>query len=253
MNIKDFIDTVPEDIWSEKDHKRVNAYLKKEAEKQYKENKEIGSQYEKIAGGTLKKVFRAKPIINILAIHPNGKETETDMAFVTKKGIFAIECKCHGWSYKHTQDTWIVTGNLNAQDDWTVTKPDRSRDTCGNAFAQNRHHLEALEPLIQGAAVSVHIKCILATNSRFNINDFGVTYTNENTDGFCEFPGTDICIARLPLHNSEGGLKAMKKWYKALPEVYTDEQVRAVTSLLESHVGTKQQLRAHEERLKVLN
>ena len=40
MNIRDFIDTVPEDLWSEKDHKHVNAYLKKEAEKQYALQKE---------------------------------------------------------------------------------------------------------------------------------------------------------------------------------------------------------------------
>ena len=72
---------------------------------------------------------------NLYVPKPNGKTTEIDLVYVTKKGVFVIESKNYsGWIFGNEKDR-----------QWTATFPNGERRRFYNPVKQNANHVKWLK------------------------------------------------------------------------------------------------------------
>lgn len=212
-------------------------------DKEEKDTKKRGDEFEDDTAYAIKKYVQADTIRNILI--PTGETagnitgtTELDMAFITTKGIFCVECKSHIGSHNTT-----LCGSLTEKDWKTVGE---SCDNIRNPFTQNEGHIKALQRFLEKEGLRDNtFYNIVSINNIFSFSYFGKIYGEK--ESYYMIPNTNKVIITECFGNG------FKKWSSELssyPDVYTKEQVEQLTKCLTTLVGTKEDLKLHVEFLK---
>lgn len=199
--------------------------------------KRNGEKYESFISRLLYKTFGVMPIRNIL-LQNFDDETELDMVFVNKKGVFAIECKYHSKKYSP-----ILTGSLN-DDIWRVG----SNMTMQNPFNQNHKHIKFLEELI-GVK---YIYSIVYTSCPFNFKFFGMVRDSKKEPLFDMLNSEHKAIIQdnetMFLHR---GTKHFFTSVLNLPDIYTDKEVKNICTKLSSMQMNRKERKAYAQRMEI--
>lgn len=221
--------------------------------------KRMGDEYENEAAKLLADVFGRDPIRNVIIPTGNRYTTEVDMIFVTKRGVFVVECKEHGRTSADRTGSWskrdesILDGGYGQQK-WLLHIAEGQTVQIDNAFNQNIGHIKALMPALVNSGVAedavnaIPYFSILATNCHFKMNDFGKVITDIGCKGFSKAGPGDYIVRAAK--SDKSGIRTMKKWYETLPEGFTDEGLYALTQIIESYKGDEVSRRAHAEDVK---
>ena len=197
-------------------------------EKQQKENEKNGNQFEEKTRKSLSSAFNVPVAANILIDNAVGNiKTELDGAFVTKKGIFCLECKFH-------KNVSFVKGDLIG--DWQTD----NFQTVENPIHQNDLHVRALRQYIDE---SVPIINLIAMNSDIEFFYFGKQYNghaffvrNKNT-------------ALLSMASGRG-VKELKKLIEdQMPDILNEDHIKQVTDFLMEHQATPEQRLEHKKEM----
>lgn len=221
--------------------------LKKAAKAQArfeKEQKQAGDDYEREVSRALSKVL-GDPIKNVIMPHPNGNDTETDIVYVDKKGIWLIECKEHGKTYKDysKQDEFVISGYTQASE-LTVSSPTGDIFSMKNPLKQNNHHYEAVDSMLERAGVSNRcLRCVSATNCHFSLIDFGQTVTDLSTGGFYDLRNGDSIMR---IGSGSKWKKTFTKWHDELDDLYSDADVTKLRLLLKQFEADEVTRAAHD-------
>ncbi len=193
-----------------------------------------GDKYEKKIAELIQSYFGVTPHRNILLTDSNGYTTEVDIAFCTKKGFIAIECKY--------RDAMAVIGNMSGGA-WTVKRYDGASAMMNSPFVQNSNHLVKLK----GHLGSSNIFNVVCLSAPFNINSYGNKIDSKKT------PCLDMLNHMQFLLVSDSGwgrgIKAMKAAFDNMPDVFTDSEVIANNKALDQYNATKAELMAHAYRV----
>lgn len=101
-----------------------------------------GDEWEALMFGRILQVFRLRPAWSVITMM-NGKTSETDFAFATKAGIFAVECKFRDSSVYGTYDGYK----------WECG----SGEELYSPIFQNRTHIESIRSYLTDITKRDHI------------------------------------------------------------------------------------------------
>jgi hypothetical protein len=166
-----------------------------------------------LSGLTGKSVYR-----NLVISRGNGQTAEIDIAFMSSRGLFCVECKTRKAS---------VTGTF-PEDDWTVC-------TRGGTFPLR-------DPVKQNYC---HIRALRAFLSRHGIKDVPIrnlVYIECDALNYSGPQSDDILVTDW--------YGRIRKWYIGLPEVCDPATVRAIDSLLESAQADPETIQNHIENIR---
>ena len=192
-----------------------------------------GKEYEWKVAECLKKNLGVEVFQNILLPIHNNDTTEIDMAFVTNKGVFCVECKERG-------ATFVSCENSNAE--WKLN----GKETMKNPFLQNDYHIRYLNE---------------ALKRKFGYSDmviWNVVITNPVLE--CKQMGNisykDMYVmshGRILMRIAGNRKKAMKQFIKEMektPVLLSEQDVFSISNYLKSKCATAEELEAHVERRK---
>lgn len=165
----------------------------------------IGWNGERLTVKVLRKLNRwgrsGRILRNVYVPTSNGETTEIDALYVTRKGIFVLESKNYsGWIFGDERDQY-----------WTQTTP-KGRQTFYNPLKQNAAHCRAL---VRYLTVNIPTRSVVVFSERCELKK--VTITNPNA----------LVVKRDRLY------RALKAFWKTLPDVLTAEQSERVYLKLE--------------------
>ena len=197
-------------------------------------NQRNGNKYEDFVAERLKK-FGVTPVRNVL-LDNNDDETEIDMAFVNRKGIFAIECKYHSKGYSP-----VLKGGLNDKE-WQVSED----KTMLNPFNQNHKHIKFIED-ITGVR---YIYNVVYSSTPFEFKYFGVVHSSADEPFINLFKESHALIYDKPglFHK---GTSCFCKAVSVLPDVLTDEEVENITKQLSGYQMDKKQRKEFAKRMEM--
>ncbi len=208
-----------------------------------------GEDYEERTAGRLKHAFNVPVYRNLLFNKYNEEEaskqgltieehealmaaeTEADMVFVNRKGIFCIECK----SRKDGSD--VMTGNLN-QSIWNV-----SFDQLQNPFDQNYKHVKAIYEA--GITDKSCVYNIVITNAGFKFVYCGLDKDSSKEPYFGMLRNKSEMMALVSDGHGRNGIRFFEKDVDNLPDILTDSEVESIREALKSHVATKKERKRH--------
>ena len=166
-----------------------------------------------LSGLTGKKVYR-----NLVIQRENGDTSEIDMAFMTKRGLFCVECKTRKGS---------VTGAF-PESEWTVRTRGRTYQ-LRDPVRQNACHIQALRSCLgKNGMRDVPIKSLVY------IECDALRYFGPNSD--------DILVTDW--------YGTIRKWYMGLPEICDQETVSCIDRLLEYAQADPETIRSHIENVR---
>lgn len=199
----------------------------------------VGEKYEKYVAKAFKKRFKHNAIRNIIFTKDNGKTTEMDMAIVTRKGIFCVECK-HRNMPAEIGNCGVV--KATAEDDiWSyIDEYNRSYPLLDNPLKQNEGHIKELTSHIANAKcynVVVINKLIKYYSTTTGGIGMGSLYCNPEKDA--------NIIVTLGEYYKTKSLKMLAKEFKNMPDVYTDAEVMSIENELRKYKATKKQRKQH--------
>ncbi len=124
---------------------------------------EYGEQLTEEELATLNEMKNSGKILRNLYIPKvNGKTTEIDLVYITKKGIFVIESKNYsGWIFGNEKDN-----------KWTATFPNGERRRFYNPVKQNENHIKWLKQYIR---VKVPCYSLIVFSERCELKKITVT------------------------------------------------------------------------------
>lgn len=194
----------------------------------------IGDKYESLVFSKLRKIQGLTIIRNV--IMPSNEspigETEADMICVSKKGIFAIECKYRKIKkdiYECTLYSSTWGPKLNRNSDFNMNNP----------FTQNNTHISAVKNLMDTISVNTdNIFNVVCLSCPFELNVGDSIQTSKKSKNFLFYPQYNNKIL-LRQDNSHNGVKAFIKTYNDLPDVYTDEEINNLISILNIYAADK--------------
>lgn len=228
------------------DKHQAKKAAREEAEWQRK-LQQAGEDFERDSARDLAKVFEVPSLRNIILPHHNGNDTETDMMFVTKKGIFVVECKEHGRAGNdyYTGDQTILKGSAD-ESEWDVLPPQGRSYKMDNPFRQNEHHMEAIYELFESLDKKDPVLYnTVAVNCHYSLIDFGKTITDKGSKGFHDF-GDKIIVKTASMDNP--GKRTLKKWLATQPDRYDEATVAEYTAILKSHIADEVTRAAHKRQ-----
>ena len=230
----------------------INAFfhkVKSDEEEEYDAKVKAGKKFEKIVRKNLMKVFNCPVYKNLIFTADNGNDTEVDIAFVTCKGIFSVECK-----YKKADEDCTYLSCSSGAENWRymVGRADYIEsngvgytpiESLKNPLKQNAHHIEAIENAINNA----HCYNMVIVNHpiKYIDNDSGRMGKGYS---YCE-PDIDKNIIA---HHDKTTLKTIKKKFKVLPDVYTKKELSGIESVLKVHEATRTQLKTRAKKYKAI-
>lgn len=223
-----------------------------------KKAKKEGEKYEQRVVRAIKKFTGYTPIRNILIPHDYDDDVnEIDLALVTRKGIIIGECK---------HRTGVIHGNYD-MDIWKIVNSSGD-GTMENAFKQNEMHIDRFKKKILNAP---HVFNVVFTSAQFTMryanckhDSDGKSYVKKTVgkgfkkvkdkEDFFNALFTDKQMAMVEVSELDflAYNKPMKDFIKAMnsfPDVYTDKQVEEITYKIKQYEGTKEQRKAHAERV----
>ena len=201
-------------------------------------NQRNGNKYEDYVADRIKKAFGVTPLRNIL-LDSNDDETEIDMAFVNRKGIFSIECKFHSRKYSP-----VLQGSFSDKV-WKVAE----NKTMLNPYNQNHKHVKFIEN-ITGTR---NVYNIVYTSAPFEFKYFGVVHTSKKEPFVNVFKES-----RGLIYDSQGlfnifhkGTNNFRKAVSELPDVLTDEEVNNITEQLRVYQMDKKARKEFAKRMEM--
>lgn len=219
--------------------------IKDDTEKEYDAKVKVGAAFEKTTVRGLQTVFNCPIYRNLLFKDKNGNNAEIDIAFVTKKGIFSVECKHKSVDTLTTclccdieSDEWKYMSDYGI-----YASPYKNAECVGtlkNPIKQNECHIEALKDNIDNAIcfnmVAVNCDTVVINNKTGRMANIKMYYN----------PDVDRDI----IANINGGISFLKTIMKEYPDVYTKDDVKRIDLILKNHVATKEQLKERAARYK---
>ena len=172
-----------------------------------------------------------------------AKETETDIVFVNKKGIFSIECK----SFLDKDERHPITGSLNTAI-WRKRKENMPSYEFQNPFNQNYKHLKALSEHGFGRAYN-----IVTTNAPFEFNYCGVGRNSSDSPYVSMLRNNDEKMALIRVNGLSNGIKLFIKDIEDLPDVYTEEEVKTIYEKLKTFEASKAERKVHALAKEILS
>ena len=195
----------------------------------------IGDKYENLVFGKLRKIRELTIIRNVIMPSNDSPigETEADMICVSKKGIFAIECKYR----KIKKDVYEC--NLYAST-WGPKLHQNSNFNMSNPFTQNNTHISAIKKIMDTISVNTdNIFNVVCLSCPFEFNLGDSILTSKKSKNFLFYPEFNNKIL-LRQDNSHNGVKVFAKTYSDLPDVYTDEEINNLISILNIYAADKE-------------
>lgn len=165
-------------------------------------------------------------------------EAEIDMAFVTTKGIFCIECKSR-------QSGYTMFGSLN-HDLWEVSMFHGPSERIMNPFNQNYKHVKTLDNV--GLVPSNLVYNIVITNANYEFTYCGVKKENRK-EPFINMMNRNEMKALVWEGHGGHGIKAFKKAVDELPDLFSKEDVEGINKELKSYEATKAERKAHARHM----
>ena len=190
-----------------------------------------GDRYENLTARAVKRYLGAVPLRNVL-LSTIDDETEADMIFVSKKGIFSIECKHRSGE--------CISAKMDG-DYWCENLP--------NPFDQNYKHIKFIESVL-GPMVKAKIYNLVFLSNSFSLTYFGRSRSSDTTPFVDMFDSEHRGLVYLPSFKSRKGIRELAKRIQSMPDVYTDEEVTAITNLLQEHEMSKKERKAFAKRMK---
>lgn len=234
---------------SERRHRPPKKLTEKEMEKLEKKRIKAGSDFENETASVLGKAFNAEPLRNLLIPTKDGENTEVDMAFVTEKGIIAVECKEKGRGcLKPTDDT--VFRIRGAGEDWAFSMPNDivNEKWMENPIDQNAYHLNAMKELCEMCGMAYSGTNLVAVNGRFYYPRIQGDITSERYDGFMTVPDGNAAVVRIT-DDQKKARKKVKEWYESLPDVYSYAQMVTIRTVFKNREADETALQAHRARV----
>lgn len=193
-----------------------------------------GEKYERFTASIIYKFFKIMPIRNIL-LQTFDDETEIDMAFVCKKGVFVIESKFH--SRRHSP---VLVGSLNDKV-WGVSYG----TTMNNPFDQNHKHIKMLEQILNVKSVY----SIVYSSCPFEFRYFGKIRKSKKEPFFNILANEHKGI----VYDNKGSFhKGTKDFFRSvllLNDVYTDSEVENIIKKLDSMKMSKKERKEFAQRM----
>lgn len=196
-----------------------------------------GNNYEEFVASIISKTFKTEVMRNIL-LDNGSDETELDAAFVTTKGVFALECKYHAKKYHP-----ILTGSLNNQV-WQVAYG----MTMQNPFDQNYKHVKFLEKVI-GVR---NVYSIVYTSAPFKFKFFGNVRESEN-EPFVNMLNNErrgLVYDFKGAFSTHRGTKELAQAIEQLPDIYTEEEVEEIKDVIRLRQMNTKERKAYAKRAK---
>ncbi len=190
-----------------------------------------GARYEDSIADVLRQYFKVPIYRNLILTKSNGETTEIDMAFVTKQGIFAIECK-----HRRYQSGYII----DYDDDYWG-------ENFYNPIKQNKGHVAHLRSIFPD--IPIYNIVYLSFSFRLHINN---SVINSLYDPFVNL--FDRKIGIISSWTSKKGTKLFQKTVESMPYAIDSLKLHETQKALEMLQGTAEQQKQHQmqERLRNL-
>lgn len=213
-------------LFKSKEQKEMEKIAKRMAEIDA-ENQKNGDKFEEKTRKALSKGFGVPVAGNVILKNNRGNMlTEIDGLFVTRKGIFCLECKYH-------KDVIFVQGDLVS--DWTTNE----YNGVENPIPQNEHHINILRPFIRE---DIPIINLIAMSSKIKLVYFGKLY--ENDAYFIKNKMTGLIGMA-----SGKCIKELKELTGQLPDVLSDSEVNEITSHFLEWQATEEERAMYKQRM----
>lgn len=200
------------------------------------DNNETGQKYENVIKKKLENIFKIPIYSNILV-----KNSETDMCFVTNKGIFVTECK-----YRYAGPTLYVrhcdgsASFLNAED-------------TGNPLSQNIRHIEVMSEVL--SIPKDILFNIIITTARVEYKFLGRTLTTKDNGLINKLKGMRLAFVtyndgKTLIEEKIDGMPLFKEAVDKLPDILSDEEVEKYREIISSYQISEEEMIAFKKRFK---
>lgn len=162
-----------------------------------------------------------KLLTNLYIPRDDGTTTEVDLVMISPTGIYVFESKNYSG--------WIFGDEKNKN--WTQTLENGQKNRFYNPIWQNKAHINALEAVLN--LNDDAFKSYIIFSERCTLKKINVTSSNVKV------------IKRDQL------IKNVKKDIKALPEIFTSDEVNKIYSSLQKYANVNEDVKqAHIEAIK---
>lgn len=220
---------------------KADEKFRQQQEKLNRELKKAGNDYETEAAKNLSKIL-GEPLRTVIMPHRNGNDTEADIIFVDKKGVWVIECKEHGRLRNDNNDSFMINGRTQG-DDWIVCPPGGDHFTMKNPLKQNSHHCEAVEDILINAGIRPVVRSLVVTNCHFSMMDFGRMVNDTDRMGFYDMRDGE---GLLRIGEGSKWKKTFSRWHDDQQDFFTDTDVMRVKIELVKFVADENQRAIHD-------
>lgn len=163
------------------------------------------------------------------------RETELDMVYVDKKGIFCIECK----SFLNRDEKHPIEGSLNTQF-WKKNSGGNDAYRFQNPFDQNYKHVKMLK---ENGFYNVYN--VVVTNSHFEFIYCGVKRKSTDKPYVSMLRNKNERMALIRQHGFANGIKEFAKDISSLPDVYSDKEVQEIYDALKKFEASREEREVH--------
>ena len=185
----------------------------------------------KVTDDELNKICREQSYED--AVERARQEAEVDMAFVTKKGLFCIECKSKKFGS-------VMKGSLN-QSSWDVRQI-AGVDRMMNPFDQNYKHVLSFSRA--GLMPTNLIYNVVITNADFVFTYCGLKRESRPEPFINMMKNRDEMMALIGGEYKKG-IRQFKAAVDELPDLFSEEDVEGIKKELVTYTATKKDMKNH--------
>ena len=206
-------------------------------------NKRNGEKYENNIVKYIKDFLAAEAFHHLLFTKDDDSTSETDMAFVNRKGIFCVECK---YTSLYAKPKIALS-----MDYWQMPTYDLK-----NPFNQNESHIRVMSKHIKNnpafAGKNIDFFNIVCVAFDYTFIHFVTEYDSSKNPYVPMLGDKKALITTSSKKLAQKAFTSFKNDMDALPDIFTDEEVKIIQKILSEHVATKEQLERHvmDQRLR---